>query len=248
MTSRAYDEPDTGLILAAEECPPEYFDQYHHFSSYDEPIIRKLIAHGPVLLRGGRGSGKSALLIEAYRRMRGGSNTFPVYLSLRYLPLLQSDGEEYIAHFCELLSKAIVKEIGERRVPYDFGIAGSQASLQIALTDFAQKTDKRIVLLFDDAAHIGREKPLEGFFDLFRTLSSSLVSCKASIYPGVTKFGIRFDVFNDSTVIDISRSDISATASFFPNVVRARYPHLERYPIKLHRNRMRRSNSCTAAA
>ena len=48
--------------------------------------------------------------------------------------------------------------------------------------------------MFDDAAHIGREKPLEVFFDLFRTLSSSLTSCKASIYPGVTKFGVRFDV------------------------------------------------------
>jgi hypothetical protein len=84
----------------------------------------------------------------------------------------------------------------------------------------------RIVLLFDDAAHIGREKPLEVFFDLFRTLSSNLTSCKASIYPGVTKFGVRFDVFNDSTVVDISRSDVSTAPDFFPDVVKARYPRL----------------------
>ncbi len=84
----------------------------------------------------------------------------------------------------------------------------------------------RIVLLFDDAAHIGREKPLEVFFDLFRTISSNITSCKASIYPGVTKFGARFDVFNDSTVINISRSDVLVAPDFFPEVIRARYPHL----------------------
>ncbi|MCI0621796.1 MAG: hypothetical protein L0387_09015 [Acidobacteria bacterium] len=219
-------ETESQLILAAEECPPEKFSEYHSFSSHDEVIIRKLSAHGPVLVRGGRGSGKSALLIEAYRRMRILPSVFPIYMSLRYLPLLQSDGQEYIGHFCVLLSQAIQREISERKISYDFGTADEQVSLQLALTSFSQSLGMRVVLLFDDAAHIGREKPLEVFFDLFRTLSSSLTSCKASIYPGVTKFGIRFDVYNDSTVIDISRSDVSAFPDFFPDVVRARYPRL----------------------
>ncbi len=219
-------QDDSGLILAAEECPPERFHEYHSFSSHDEIIIRKLSAHGPVLIRGGRGSGKSALLIEAHRRMRDVPSVLPVYVSLRYLPLLQSDGQEYIGHFCELLSKAVQREINDRGFDYDFGIASTQASLQLALTAFSQTQSRRVVLLFDDAAHIGREKPLEVFFDLFRTLSSNLTSCKASIYPGVTKFGIRFDVYNDATVIDISRSDVAAAPEFFPEVVRARYPKL----------------------
>lgn len=178
------------------------------------------------MIRGGRGSGKSALLLEAYRQMQEGSSVFPVYVSLRYLPLLQSDGEEYIGHFCALLSRSIQKEIKDGRVNYDFGITLDQTSLLLGLTKLSQTIGKRLVLLFDDAAHIGREKPLEVFFDLFRTISSSLTSCKASIYPGVTKFGIRFDVFNDSTVLDISRSDVSAFPDFFPNVVLARYPKL----------------------
>lgn len=217
---------ESGLILAAEECPPEKFEQYHSFSTHDETIIRKLSAHGPVLIRGGRGSGKSALLIEASRRMRDMPSLFPVYLSLRYLPLLQSDGQEYIEHFCVLLSDAIQHELTRRGSDHDFETAYDQVSLQLGLTSLSQALGVRIVLLFDDAAHIGREKPLEVFFDLFRTLSSSLTSCKASIYPGVTKFGIRFDVFNDSTVIDISRSDVSAVPDFFPEVLRARYPKL----------------------
>lgn len=219
-------EMDPGLILAAEECPPAEFEKYHSFSSHDGLIIRKLSAHGPVLVRGGRGSGKSALLIEATRRMKASTSVLPVYVSLRYLPLLQSDGQEYIGHFCILLSQAIQRELTERESNQDFPTMADQGSLQFGLTTLAQSLGMRIVLLFDDAAHIGREKPLEVFFDLFRTLSSNLISCKASIYPGVTKFGVRFDVYNDSTVIDISRSDVSTAPDFFPDVVRARYPRL----------------------
>lgn len=226
MSNQHNAEDESSLILAAEECPSEKFDEYHKFSSHDDVIIRKLSAHGPVLLRGGRGSGKSALLLEAYRRMKSLDNVFPVYVTLRYLPLLQSDGQEYIGHFCVLLSKAIQREIAERNLQCNFSTASDQITLQLGLTNLSQALGMRIVLLFDDPAHIGREKPLEVFFDLFRTISSSLTSCKASIYPGVTKFGIRFDVFNDSTVIDISRSDVSAFPDFFPEVVRSRYPKL----------------------
>lgn len=225
MTINTIDS-DSGLILAAEECPPDQFGRYHSFSSHDEIIIRKLSAHGPVLVRGGRGSGKSALLIEAHRRMREIGIVFPVYVSLRYLPLLQSDGKEYIGHFCRLVSQAIQNELKVQTSSHDFAVAADEVAMQFGLNALAQALGSRIVLLFDDAAHIGREKPLEVFFDLFRTLSSSLTSCKASIYPGVTKFGVRFDVFNDSTVVDIGRSDITTAPDFFPDVIRARYPRL----------------------
>jgi hypothetical protein len=226
MSSQNETNMDAGLILAAEDCPSDSFAGYHAFSTYDDIIIRKLSAHGPVLIRGGRGSGKSALLIESLRRMRSEPGVLPIYVSLRYLPLLQSEGDEYINHFCRLLSQKVQDELKYRGLEYDFEDCFDQMSLQIGLGKLALSSQKRIVLLFDDAAHIGREKPLEVFFDLFRTLSSNLTSCKASIYPGVTKFGMRFDVFNDSTVIDIGRSDISLDKSFFPDVVRVRYPKL----------------------
>lgn len=63
--------------------------------------------------------------------------------------------------------------------------------------------------MFDDVAHIGRETNLSDFSDLFRTLSNNYISCKASTYPGVTKFGTGFDVYSDVTVMDVSRSEIS---------------------------------------
>lgn len=226
MINQLDEDIDPGLILAAEECPPEDFGRFHKFSAHDELIIRKLMAHGPVLIRGGRGSGKSALLIEAKLRMRNTGNALPVYVSLRHLPLLQSEGEEYIKHFCRNLSRSIRDELVEEQLGYSFPIVADQSTLQENLLQVSQNLNKRIVLLFDDAAHIGREKPLEGFFDLFRTISSSLVSCKASIYPGVTRFGTRFDVYNDSTVVEVSRSDVSKESGFFLDVLRARYSSL----------------------
>ena len=225
MISYAADEFDSHLILAAEECPPDRFEALHVFAHSDDAVLRKLMSHGPVLIRGGRGSGKSALLIEAHRRSQCVDNIFSVYMSLRYLPLLQSDGQEYIVIFCRLLMQEIASELLRRHIDVELR-ANDITSMQLALSKLSILLGKRIVILFDDAAHIGREKPLEVFFDLFRTLSSSTVSCKASIYPGVTRFGVRFDVYNDSTVIDISRSDISSNTSYFYDVLALRYPEL----------------------
>ena len=218
---------DSTLILAAEECPSDIFHKIHKFSLSDDVIIRKLVAHGPVLLRGGRGSGKSALLLEAHSRMRELDHIFSVYVSLRYLPLLQSDGDEYIAYFCSLVSRIIQNTLIEAEIGIDFPTATDQRDFIDAVIELSKTLEKRVVLLFDDAAHIGREKPLTVFFDLFRTLSTSAVSCKASIYPGVTKFGIRFDVYNDSTVVDVSRTEVGdESTQFFAAVVAARYPKL----------------------
>lgn len=226
MSETIDDDIDPGLILAAEEWPLEQFSSQHRFSSYDTSIMRKLSAHGPILLRGGRGSGKSALLIASHLGMREKGNVFSVYLSLRYLPLLQSDGEEYAAHFCEILSEKISDEIHAQGVNAEFDRAENVRELQKNLSKLSKDLGKRIILLFDDAAHIGRERSLEVFFGIFRTISSSTTSCKAAIYPGVTKFGARFDVFNDSTVIDISRLDNEQVENHFIDVLRARYPAL----------------------
>jgi len=81
---------DGRLVLAAEEFPEEQFERFHTFSDYEERIIRSLIVHGPVLLRGSRGSGKSALLKEAYLRVNKppiSEKVIGTYISLRYLPL-----------------------------------------------------------------------------------------------------------------------------------------------------------------
>ncbi len=221
---------EQSLLLAAEDCPVERFERYHYFSQHEDRIIQALCAHGPVLLKGGRGSGKSALMIEAYRRMSANNyGAIGVYVSLRHLPLLRSTGQEYEQLLCDRLSRAIhdqlVKGHEEQK---SFRISRDFAELQDNLKELANTLDKRIVLMFDDVAHIGREASLEEFFGVFRTISSNIVSCKASIYPGVTRFGIRFDVYNDANVFDISRDERSTGFSeFFHQVLKLRYPQLE---------------------
>lgn len=222
---------DSSLVLAAEDFPDEEFEKYHTFSDYENRIIRKLIAHGPVLLRGGRGSGKSSLMKEAYFRSNKepiSSSTLGVYLSLRYLPLLRSEGQVYERFFCSLLIDKIKVVIAQQVVGHvEFDPEPEVGELQKALFSLSSTINRRIILFFDDAAHIGRETPLKDFFDIFRTISSSYVSCKAAIYPGVTEFGIRFDMFNDASVIDIARNEESGSfASFFVELLKIRYPQL----------------------
>lgn len=196
----------TELILASEDFSEEEFCRYHYFTKYEENIIDQLMAHGPVLLKGGRGTGKSALLREASNRMRKDNNDHVcgIYLSLRHLPLLRTKGAQYEKEFFVILVDK-VKKIALNDYQYDFVSGFDTYSVYQAIIEFSEHIEKRIVFLFDDAAHIGREAGLEEFFDIFRTLSSGRVSCKAAIYPGVTKFGIRFDVYNDAKILDISR-------------------------------------------
>lgn len=222
---------DSSIVIAAEDFSDEEFGKFHTFSDYENKIIRKLVAHGPVLIRGGRGSGKSALIKEAFYRANKepiSNTTLGVYLSLRYLPLLRTEGQVYEKHFCKLLIekiKATINRYLDMIILFD--PEPEIGELQKALFELSEKIEKRIVLFFDDAAHIGRETPLKEFFDIFRTISSSYVSCKAAIYPGVTEFGTRFDLFNDASVVDISRNEESNTfTSFFVELVRLRYPSL----------------------
>ncbi len=217
---------DPPLLLAAEEIQDDEFEDLHYFSKHDGRIINKLMASGPVLLRGGRGTGKSALLIEAYRRMcqLESERVLCVYASLRHYPLLVNDGEAYHFHFCSWVSRKIQYEIAKRSIDDEFPNCTDVEGLRQNLHDLAGLLRIRVVLLFDDAAHIGRDKSLSDFFDIFRSLSMARVSCKASIYPGVTQFGDRFDVYNDATVVDILRDErIGDFGPFFEGVLRKRY-------------------------
>jgi hypothetical protein len=220
---------NTSLILAAEDCSPEEFEQLHYFSRQEYRVISNLIAHGPVLLKGARGSGKSALMIEASRKMYPediSSSAFGIYISLRHLELLRSEGEKYEKMLCQLIIDSVHKAIDRADSSFEFYALPNTTALQKELFNLSVSTKKRIVILFDDAAHLGREAPLHEFFDIFRTLSSSTISCKAAIYPGVTNFGTRFDVYNDSTVIDIYRSDeLEGYNNSFAEIVRKRFPN-----------------------
>ena len=225
--NRPHIAQDHSLILAAEDCEPSEFDSLHKFPSRnDQRILRTLLAHGPVLLRGGRGSGKSAFMMAAAKKLApdiDNAPAFGIYMSLRHAPLLKSSGDVYGKILCEIIARAVKDTLGTRA--FDFSSASDFGSLQYELSNLAERLGKRLVLFFDDAAHLGREASLEDFFDMYRTISSSAISCKAAIYPGVTKFGVRFDVYNDATVIDLLRSEeLPEFNEIFRDVMDARYP------------------------
>ncbi|MCY1033280.1 hypothetical protein OV207_17635 [Corallococcus sp. BB11-1] len=214
------------LILAAEDCAPELFDEMHTFSTLnDRRVLLTLVAHGPVLLRGGRGTGKSAFMIAASRQLYPAipqAAALGVYMSLRHAPLLKSTGEAYERILAQIVIRKVQETLGD--LANDFDPHPDAGSVQVALSRLAATLGKRIVLFFDDAAHLGREASLEEFFDIYRMLSSSVVSCKAAIYPGVTRFGTRFDVYNDATVIDLLRSDeFPGFREIFLEVMEGRY-------------------------
>ena len=64
----------------------------------------------------------------------------------------------------------------------------------------------RIVIFFDEAAHIFRPEQQRQFFTLFRDLRFPFISCNAAVYPGVTSYGPTFQLAHDATVVEISRS------------------------------------------
>lgn len=218
------------MRLAAEEFSESEFSQYHFFSHSDEQVIRRLMGAGPVLLRGPRGSGKSAYMLAAHNRIRDREpKVFSTYISLRHFPLLSAVAAQYLEVLIPYVADCIRKELANRHIA-DAGKFNRHltiAELKEDLNDFGTKRQQRIVLLFDDVAHIGRETSLAGFFDFFRTVSSSVVSCKAAIYPGVTKFGARFDFYSDATIVEAQRDERSSDfGTFFEELLSKRHPKI----------------------
>lgn len=64
----------------------------------------------------------------------------------------------------------------------------------------------RVVIFFDEAAHIFRPEQQRQFFTLFRDLRSPYINCNAAVYPGVTSYGPTFQLAHDATVVEINRS------------------------------------------
>ncbi len=220
-------QDESALILAAEDFEEADFDSYHLFTPSDEKILRRLIVPGPVLLRGPRGSGKSAYMRKAHHIIKSGSkNIISAYISLRYFPLISSRSSDYISVLVPYVAREISSALSDVGVNAGELIeAKNIEGLNTALGDICLNQGKRLVLLFDDVAHIGREISLAGFFDFFRTISSSLVSCKAGIYPGVTKFGTRFDIYSDATIVEAQRDERSPDFSdFFGKLLEQRRP------------------------
>lgn len=78
-------------------------------------------------------------------------------------------------------------------------VSGVTSALQ-SLADWLDR--KRIVVLLDDAAITLTPEYLYEFFDVVRTLKTSRISPKASVYPGTTEYGPKFHVAHEAESVD----------------------------------------------
>lgn len=77
--------------------------------------------------------------------------------------------------------------------------------LKDLITDFGLQ---RVVLLFDEAAHVFSFSQQEKFFSFFKGLRDPQIACKAAVYPGITNYGKYFEKGQDAKEL---------TLSWFPN-------------------------------
>lgn len=62
---------------------------------------------------------------------------------------------------------------------------------------------KRIVFLFDEAAHVFSFSQQEKFFTFFKSLRDPKIACKAAVYPGITNYGKYFERGQDAKELKI---------------------------------------------
>ncbi|MFG1481478.1 helix-hairpin-helix domain-containing protein [Halobacteriovorax sp. HFRX-2_2] len=76
-----------------------------------------------------------------------------------------------------------------------------------AITEICRQNKlTRVVFFFDEAAHVFRPEQQRQFFNLFKDLRSSYITCNAAIYPGVTHFGNSFELTHDCSYQVLDRS------------------------------------------
>lgn len=68
---------------------------------------------------------------------------------------------------------------------------------------------ERVVLLFDEAAHVFSYTQQEKFFTLFKALRNPKIACKAAVYPGITNYGKYFEKGQDAKELRLDWSPVN---------------------------------------
>lgn len=84
---------------------------------------------------------------------------------------------------------------------------------------------KRVLFLFDEAAHILVEEQQGMFFAYFKSLYSTEISCVAAVYPLITNYGDKFEPLEDAKIIrlDLAESDYEKYSKYFDRVIERRW-------------------------
>jgi hypothetical protein len=110
-------------------------------------------------------------------------------------------------HLLQKLARASEKEGVLTRLGTDFldRVLDTNFLIEMVRGVAEQFQVKRLVLLFDEAAHTFIPAQQEIFFEIFKLLHGDNLAVKAAVYPTVTSYGRNFEIGQDAIVISMDR-------------------------------------------
>jgi hypothetical protein len=110
-------------------------------------------------------------------------------------------------HLLQTLAFAKDKQDAQQKMGKDFldRMADTAFLVDVVKGVIGQCELKKIVFLFDEAAHTFIPAQQEIFFEIFKLLHGDLIAVKAAVYPTVTSYGRNFEVGHDAIVISMDR-------------------------------------------
>lgn len=178
------------------------------------------------------------ILIEILSRVIELRPTCLEQLSLRLAKVFNNNVEnrlesytEYMRllnEYIELLERAEIEDnngLSEMAPSEELArILDNPTSFRKFLIDIVDDFDlKRIVLLFDEAAHVFSFTQQEKFFTFFKSLRHPKIACKVSVYPGITNYGKYFERNQDAKELRIAWSSQSESdLNYIKNIIKKR--------------------------
>lgn len=150
------------------------------------------------------------LRLETY--LHENSNAISIFHSWVLAKIVIACFEEYQifpenSEFTESDLKAFITDVEKQNYSEDINSIVSFLNVRTVQeyieTVLLKKNRKRAILLLDDAALTLTSDYLVEFFDIFRSLKSTKISPKASVYPGSTKYGPRFHLGQDAEKVPL---------------------------------------------
>lgn len=255
MTNLGDEEIQSLYLLRAEDLDPDRLERWTADTPGDEDILKRLTGAGPKLLKGPRGSGKSTYLRRAYFRLQAKGTVLAAYINYsQHLALepLMLRSENALQTFRQWLIYKIICALDESLgvdSPSDLRLLSKSGghyieALQTSMTSIPdiepvspsrlltlidkwcnETGRRRAVLLMDDAAHAFMHQQQREFFEVFRSLRSRTVACKAAIYPGVTAYSPYFNVGHEAEEIEVwIRPDHNEYLNTMRAILEARLP------------------------
>lgn len=107
--------------------------------------------------------------------------------------------KEFLINLIVRLEQGLSPSLEQENIVQLISVSSVISSLS-SLCDWLER--KRVIILLDDAAISLTPEYLYEFFDIVRSLKTSKIALKASVYPGTTEYGPRFHVAHDAETID----------------------------------------------